>query len=140
MNPYEWFLPGEPYCFGRRVVGCPDSGPASVYTKPDSRRSNRRRGCYAVSGTAMAAPYINHNAWPELPLAAWEPTRATLHMWTQIVGKVRLALSPHVNHWWQVPLYVTPRGLTTSPIPSSDRAFEIEFDFLTHNLDIRVND
>src|SRR5215472_12442421 len=55
--------------------------------------------------------------WPALPLEAWEPTRATLHMWTQIVGKVRLALTPYTNHWWQVPLYVTARGLTTSPIP-----------------------
>lgn len=58
-------------------------------------------------------------------------------MWTQIVGKVRLALSPHINHWWQVPLYVTPRGLTTSAIPHGDSAFEIEFDFLTHNLELR---
>ena len=56
-------------------------------------------------------------AWPALPLSAWEPTRTTLHMWTQIVGKVRLALSPYANHWWQVPLYVSARGLTTSPIP-----------------------
>ena len=54
------------------------------------------------------------NAWPPLPIDEWEYTRATLHMWTQIVGKVRLALSPPVNHWWQVPLYVSPRGLTTS--------------------------
>jgi hypothetical protein len=61
-------------------------------------------------------------------------------MWTQIVGKVRLALSPHVNHWWQVPLYVTARGLTTSPIVNGDRTFEIDFDFLTHNLDLRAND
>src|SRR5262252_2342538 len=75
--------------------------------------------------------------WPALPLDAWEPTRATLHMWTQIAGKIRLALSPHVNHWWQVPLYVTPRGLTTSTIPYRDRAFEMEFDFLDHNLAIR---
>src|SRR5262245_4077812 len=82
----------------------------------------------------------NRDAWPALALDAWEPTRATLHMWTQIVGKVRLALSPHVNHWWQVPLYVSPRGLTTSSIPEGDRTFEIEFDFLTHNLDLRASD
>lgn len=78
--------------------------------------------------------------WPPLPLDEWEPSRATLHMWTQIVGKVRLALSPHVNHWWQVPFYVTTRGLTTSPIPYAGRVFEIEFDFITHNLALRGSD
>jgi hypothetical protein len=77
------------------------------------------------------------NPWPPLPLAAWESTRATLHMWTQIVGKVRLALSPLVNHWWQVPLYVSARGLTTSAIPYGDGVFEIEFDFAGQNLAIR---
>ena len=75
--------------------------------------------------------------WPPLPLEEWEPTRATLHMWTQIVGKVRLALSPRVNHWWQVPLYVSARGLTTSAIPYGDDIFEIEFDFAGGNLEIR---
>ena len=78
--------------------------------------------------------------WPTLPLEAWEPTRATLHMWTQIVGKVRLALSPHVNHWWQVPLYVSARGLTTSPIPCDGGVFEILFDFIDHNLVILKSD
>ncbi len=76
-------------------------------------------------------------AWPALPLAEWESTRATLHMWTQIAGKIRLALSPRVNHWWQVPLYVTARGLTTSAIPYGDDLFEMEFDFGAHNLEIR---
>jgi hypothetical protein len=75
--------------------------------------------------------------WPPLPLAKWESTRATLHMWTQIVGKVRLALSPLINHWWQVPLYVSARGLTTSAIPYGDGVFEIEFDFAGGNLAIR---
>jgi len=75
--------------------------------------------------------------WPPLPLAEWESTRATLHMWTQIVGKVRLALSPRVNHWWQVPLYVSARGLTTSAIPYGGYAFEMEFDFAGGNLEIR---
>ncbi|HUI18255.1 MAG TPA: DUF5996 family protein [Alphaproteobacteria bacterium] len=78
--------------------------------------------------------------WPALPLAAWEPTRATLHMWTQVVGKVRLALSPYLNHWWQVPLYVSARGLTTSPIPHEGGAFEILFDFLAHELHIQTSD
>ena len=63
-------------------------------------------------------------SWPALPLSAWADTYATLHMWTQIVGKVRLALSPHVNHWWEVPLYVNARGLTTSPIPYRKGVFE----------------
>jgi hypothetical protein len=76
------------------------------------------------------------NTWPALPLAQWESTRATLHMWTQIVGKVRLALSPQVNHWWQVPLYVSSRGLATSAIPYGDSAFEMEFNFADGKLAI----
>jgi hypothetical protein len=73
-------------------------------------------------------------AWPALPLAEWKDTLATLHMWTQIVGKVRLARSAHMNHWWEVPLYVSARGLTTSPIPCPRGVFEIEFDFIEHVL------
>ena len=82
---------------------------------------------------------INRESWPELPLEAWKDTYATLHMWTQIVGKVRLALSPRINHWWQVPLYVTARGLTTSPIPFDRGIFEIQFDFIHHQLLIRTS-
>ncbi len=78
--------------------------------------------------------------WPPLPLKAWENTYTTLHMWTQIVGKIRLALSPSMNHWWQVPLYVTVRGLTTSPIPYGERTFEITFDFIDHHLGIYTSD
>ena len=77
--------------------------------------------------------------WPELPLAAWKDTYATLHMYTQIVGKVRLALSPRMNHWWEVPLYVEARGLTTSPIPYGGEVFEIRFDFLEHRLVIETS-
>lgn len=73
-------------------------------------------------------------AWPELPLSAWQPTYDTLHMWTQIVGHIRMALTPLVNHWWNVPLYVSARGLTTSLIPYQRRAFEIRFDFIAHKL------
>src|SRR5262249_32686110 len=69
-------------------------------------------------------------AWPALPLAEWRDTYATFHMWTQIVGKIRMALTPAVNHWWHVVLYVTPRGLTTSPIPYGDRHFAIDFDLV----------
>src|SRR5882672_8941810 len=78
-------------------------------------------------------------AWPELPLSVWADARDTLHMWTQIVGKVRMALSPQVNHWWQVPLYVSARGLTTSPIPYGNVIFEIEFDFIAHQLNVITN-
>ena len=77
--------------------------------------------------------------WPELPLAAWQDTYATLHMWSQIVGKVRLALSPRINHWWEVPLYVSANGLTTSAIPYSGGIFEVEFDFIHHRLTIKTN-
>jgi hypothetical protein len=78
--------------------------------------------------------------WPPLPLKEWQNTYATLHMWTQIVGKVRLALSPMLNHWWQVPLYLTARGLTTSPIPYGDASFDISFDFLDHQLRVQTSD
>ncbi|MBV9885326.1 MAG: hypothetical protein JO119_02150 [Acidobacteria bacterium] len=78
--------------------------------------------------------------WPSLPLESWEPTRATLHMWTQIVGKLRLALTPLENHWWNVPLYVSPRGLTTSSMPYRDLLIEIEFDFVSHELVLRKSD
>src|SRR5579862_2204441 len=79
-------------------------------------------------------------AWPPLPLDAWRDTYATLHMWTQIVGKTRLALAPMENHWWQVAFYATPRGLTTSAMPCGDRSIEVEFDFVSHALSIRSND
>ena len=78
--------------------------------------------------------------WPALPFAEWQDTCATLHMWTQIVGKIRLALEPMVNHWWQVPLYVTSTGLATSPIPYEARSFQIDFDFCCHTLNIVTSD
>ena len=89
----------------------------------------------------MAAHALNSNqhSWPDLPLAAWQDTYATLHMWTQIVGKVRLALSPRVNHWWEVALYVNARGLTTSAIPYKNGIFEIQFDFIDHILKIQTS-
>ena len=80
------------------------------------------------------------DAWPALPLDSWRDTYETLHMWTQIVGKTRLALAPMENHWWQVVLYVTERGLTTSPIPSGQRTFAVDFDFLEHNLSVTTSD
>jgi hypothetical protein len=78
-------------------------------------------------------------AWPALPLSEWADTYATIHMYSQVVGKVRLALSPRVNHWWEVPLYVSSRGLTTSPIPYQRGIFEIQFDFIDHKLDVITN-
>ncbi len=84
----------------------------------------------------MRAP----NTWPSLPLKAWEDTFATLHRWTQIVGKIRLKQTPWINHSWHVVLYVTARGLTTSPIPYDERTFEITFDFLDHRLRVQTSD
>ena len=78
--------------------------------------------------------------WPSLPLEAWSDTYATLHMWTQVIGKIRLVQSPWVNHSWHVTLYVTSTGLTTSPIPYGARTFQIEFDFLNHHLAIQASD
>jgi len=78
--------------------------------------------------------------WPTLPPVAWEDTRTTLHMCTQIIGKIRLAQAPMTNHWWQVPLYVTSSGLTTSPIPHGARTFQIDLDFIEHSLRISVDD
>ena len=79
-------------------------------------------------------------AWPALPLAEWEPVCDTLHLWTQIVGKTRLALAPMQNHWWQSTLYVTAAGLGTSPVPCGGRTFEVDFDFLAERLVIRASD
>lgn len=78
--------------------------------------------------------------WPSLRVADWVETRDTLHMWTQIVGKIRLTHAPLVNHWWQVALYVSPRGLTTSAIPYRSGTFDIEFDFVEHRLHIRTSE
>src|SRR5207249_9994931 len=83
---------------------------------------------------------MTNTAWPELILEEWQDTLATLHMWTQIVGKIRMKLTPLVNHWWNVTLYVSARGLTTSPMLYGDRIFEIEFDFIDHKLRIACSD
>ena len=82
----------------------------------------------------------NPDRWPELPYAAWRETRDTLHLWTQIVGKIRLALTPWLNHSWHVTLYVTARGLTTSPMPWKGGSLEIDFDFIDHELWLRLSD
>ena len=88
--------------------------------------------------TTIAASHLD--PWPELPLEAWAETCATLHLWIQIVGKVRLTQSPWINHCWNATLYVTARGLTTSPIPHGGRTFQIDFDFVTHQLIVQSSD
>lgn len=82
------------------------------------------------------AVLVGEHTWPALPLNQWQDTYSTLHMWLQIVGKIRTKLTPPVNHWWHSTLYVTPRGLTTSLIPYEQESFEIRFDFLEHRLEI----
>jgi Family of unknown function (DUF5996) len=83
---------------------------------------------------------VDSAVWPSLMLSEWQDTHDTLHMWTQIVGKTRLALAPRENHWWQVPLYVSARGLVTSPIPYRSRAFDVAFDFIDHRLIVNTSD
>ena len=80
----------------------------------------------------------NEMRWPELPWDAWADTANTLHMWTQIVGKTRMVLTPLQNHWWNVPLYVTARGLGTSAIVYGNDVLDIEFDFVAHELQLRM--
>jgi hypothetical protein len=93
----------------------------------------------SVMTNAASAPISNAH-WPELRVQDWAETKDTLHMWTQIIGKIRLAQAPMINHWWQTTLYVTPRGLSTSSIPLGQRLLDIEFDFLEHQLRIRSSD
>ncbi len=89
----------------------------------------------------MTNPACDHtDRWPALPLEAWSDTCATLHLWTQIVGKIRLARCARVNHSWHVTLYVTARGLTTLPMPYGDRTFQIDFDFIGHRLTVQSSD
>jgi hypothetical protein len=83
---------------------------------------------------------MTNDSWPELKFSDWQATYATLHMWTQVIGKIRLKQTPLVNHWWNVPLYVSARGLTTSAMSYGDRIFEIEFDFIDHDLVVKCSD
>ena len=83
---------------------------------------------------------MNKNAFPDIPLDEWRPTKNTLHLYCQIVGKVRLVMHPRLNHWWHVTLYVSPRGITTRAIPYAGGSFEIEFDLKSHKLEIRTSD
>jgi hypothetical protein len=88
--------------------------------------------------TTLRVPEID--AWPRLPLGEWQATYDTLHLWTQIVGMTRLTLAPMQNHWWQVVLYVTSRGLGTSPMPLGERTFEVDFDFIDQQLVVRTSE
>src|SRR5262245_33191815 len=83
---------------------------------------------------------MEHESWPRLDLREWEPTYLTLHRWLQIVGKVRLAYCPPLNHWWHTPLYVTPQGLTTSSVPVSNGSLTFTFDFIAHSLSLYLSD
>ena len=105
----------------------------------DLEGADRAEGRGAGRHHAMSAPAAG-NDWPELPYAAWRDSCETLQLWTQIVGKIRLAQTPWLNHSWHVALYVTPRGLTTSPIPDGARTFQIDFDFIDHVLRIATSD
>ena len=93
-----------------------------------------------MTDLAEPAALTAADIWPPLPLAAWRDTYATLHLWTQIVGKIRVRLSPPLNHWWGSTLYVSPRGLTTGTLYKGSRAFAIEFDFLAHVLRVQTAD
>ena len=104
---------------------------------PYPRDFTERTGLTPAFAVCLRMP---NDDWPPLILEEWQDTLATLHMWTQIVGKIRLAQTPLVNHWWNVPLYVSPHGLTTSAMPYEDRLFEIEFDFIDHKLVIECSD
>jgi Family of unknown function (DUF5996) len=88
----------------------------------------------------MASGLTATEAWPALPLAAWADTQETLHLWTQIVGKVKLELTPFLNEWWNVAFTLTSRGLTTGPIPAGDGTFAVDFDFIDHTLFIHASD
>src|SRR5262249_57684775 len=93
-----------------------------------------------VLGARSSGRHPESELWPPLPLDGWQETYATLHRWAQIVGKVRLARMPWINHSWHVTLYVTARGLTTAPIPCGAKSFQIDFDFLDHQLPVRTCD
>ena len=113
-----------------------------MITAMHSRRTARHR-VTAPSLPSLFAGYHGDmtanttDAWPDFPMQQWAPTYATLHMWAQIVGKTRLALEPVENHGWQVALYVTTRGLTTSPMPAGAGSVSVDFDFVAHRLAIR---
>src|SRR5919112_5818395 len=92
-----------------------------------------------MASSGMPRPADGGDAWPSLPLDKWRDTCETLQLWTQVVGKIRLAQAPMENHWWQAPLYVTTRGLTTTSMPYGSETFQIDFDFVDHRLVITTS-
>lgn len=98
-----------------------------------------RAACYHISMIDLEMP-VAADGWPRLPLEAWADTYATLHRWSQIVGKIALALTPLTNHWWNIALRLNARGLTTGPMPCQGRNLQIDFDFITHELRLLVSD
>src|ERR1700683_1745582 len=111
-----------------------------------ARSALRRRDSAANGGYTGGIPHRivaempDDAMWPPLPYSAWQPTCETLHLWTQVVGKIRLELTPWLNHSWHVTLYVTARGLTTGPMPADGRPLQIDFDFIDHVLWLRTSD
>ena len=110
---------------------------AEADDRPIARSSDRI--CAMFCSHRIVCAMSGDTDWPPLPYPAWKSTCETLHLWTQITGKIRLALTPWLNHSWHVPLYVTSRGLSTSVIPYKDKVFEIQFDFIDQTLDIDVS-
>src|SRR5262249_25655940 len=125
-----------------RVQDDPGQPVAQVDFRADLARRRRRLRLRLPAGPAVGRGFGmgGSDALPQPPYEAWRRTLETLHRWVQIVGKVRLARAPMTDGWWQVPLYVTARGLSTSPIPAGDRVFELAFDFITHELRLDVSD
>src|SRR5271167_454953 len=127
-------------------IGGPSAGFRRRCSKPSARSAmqagSARSPAYSPRRPlpTMEKAMTRADEWPSLPFSEWRDTCGTLHMWTQVIGKIRLAQAPLINHWWQVPLYVTSRGLTTSPIPYGARTFQIDFDFIDHRLAITTND
>src|SRR5439155_26751677 len=114
-----------------------------LHRRAPLRRRNRRLGSSRTAARRRVDQGVaseKMDSWPELSIARWRDTYATLLLCTQIVGKIRLALTPKTNEWWNVPLYVTTRGLTTSPMPYRDRTLSIDFDFIDHQLLVQDTD
>src|SRR5215204_6525093 len=110
----------------------PDSGAWNRPSSDHDSQTTRFQGVHPLPARSPNLPDVQ--TWPHLPLDAWQDTYATLHMWTQVVGKTRLALAPMENHWWQVTLLPTARGLVAPAMPAGSRTLDIEFDFLDHRL------
>src|SRR5262249_43167490 len=131
-------------CMAGNTIGrtpyCPTIG-AQQHARHRRRAAGQEQGAAMDTNTTIPSQDGDGGAlWPALPYQAWLNTRETLHMWTQIVGKVKLELAPFLNEWWEVGFTLTARGLTTSTIPFGRRVFQIDFDFIDHRLDILVDD